>query len=253
MVLAAAVLEGSKQTWDLVQGRGMLERTTLYFLARKGVCLLLLIVSSFFHLYPNMLRLITRTRSRTCQSHSRIVISRTFFSTPPPPPITPLLDLASTSLPSIEPSFLPLLLAALLFSRDEEESQGSDLHKPPWIVQDQTSSGRGLGVVASRGLARGELLIAERPLCCWPQGLTAAQAQTLFEEMGEKERSVYLTLARPEGLVVGGEGEVLGIRATNGFAVQLPISDGENGAKVVSMVFPRISRLNHSWYVLRFE
>lgn len=99
--------------------------------------------------------------------------------------------------------------------------------------------------MAARDLARGELLVAERPLCVWPQGLSGVQAQELFSQMGEREQKVFMQLAVTEGEGSKGMGEILARRATNGFAVQLPL--GGNGPRTVSMVFPKIARLNHSW------
>lgn len=163
--------------------------------------------------------------------------SRPFFWSSPPP-LEPL-ELATSSVPSFDPSLLLPLLAILLASASSD-----DLPTPPWTITDFSADGKGLGVVASRPIAFGELLIAERPICVWPQGLSAARAKELFERMSRKEQAVFMQLAKTEG--VGGGDEVLGRRGTNGFAVQLPSVGGE-GLKVVSMVFPRIARLNHSW------
>lgn len=179
-----------------------------------------------------------RQHLRSSTRYSTPIHTRTFFWSSPPP-LEPL-ELATSSIPSFDPSLLIPLLAILLASASSD-----DPPTPPWTITDFTADGKGLGVVSSRPIAFGELLIAERPICVWPQGLSAAQAKELFERMGGKEQAVFMQLAKTEG--VGGGDEVLGRRGTNGFAVQLPPLGGGEGPKVVSMVFPRIARLNHSW------
>lgn len=128
-------------------------------------------------------------------------------------------ELASSSIPHVADSLLPILLAVVLSASSSSDDDNDD-PAPPWTVQ-QTS--KGFGAFTSRPIQRGELLIAERPLCVWPQGLSEGQARELFNQLGEKEQKVFMALSRTEG-----EGpvkeldEIRAIRATNGFALQLP-------------------------------
>lgn len=152
-------------------------------------------------------------------------------------------ELASGSIPHVADSLLPILFAVVLAagSGDEEDAQ-----PPPWTVRSTEvqvgrrgeKASKGAAAFASRPLQRGELLIAERPICCWPQGLSEEQARELFEQLGEKEKKVYLALSRTEGDgPVKDLDEIRAIRATNGFALQLPGSSTTAG-----FVFPSESR-----------
>ncbi|KAK4702279.1 hypothetical protein P7C70_g3941, partial [Phenoliferia sp. Uapishka_3] len=145
--------------------------------------------------------------------------------------------LSASSIPSISPELLLPLLAALLIASDSEDPSPD----PPWTPTDMSLAGKGIGCLAARPLARGELLIAERPLCVWPQGLSPERADELYQALGEKEKKVFDELAITEGKGVKGMSAVLARRATNGFSVTLP-GTGAN----VGMIFPRIARLNHS-------
>lgn len=81
-------------------------------------------------------------------------------------------------------------------------------------------------------------MIAERPICVWPQGLSEAQAKVLFEQMGEQEQRMFMQLSRTEGDgPVQALDDIRAIRATNGFSIQLPGSGLTAG-----MVFPRLAR-----------
>lgn len=157
---------------------------------------------------------------------------RTFWSSSSSAVDTPL-ELASSHIPSISDGFLPLVLAVVLAATstsDDDEAPPS-----PWTVE-RTS--KGFGAFASRPIARGELLIAERPLCIWPQGLSQEQAQELFNKLSPKEQKVYLALSRTEGDGPVQElDEIRAIRATNGFAITLPGS-----GSTAAFVFPRVAR-----------
>lgn len=114
--------------------------------------------------------------------------------------------LGPNSIPHVDPSLLPVLFAILLsviapsHADDGEDEDGNDtLHNPPWTVVDFSGEGKGFGAVAARDIAAGERLIAERPVCVWPQGLSAERARKLFEEMDERAKKVFMELARTEG------------------------------------------------------
>lgn len=63
--------------------------------------------------------------------------------------------------------------------------------------------------------------------------------------MSVKAQAVYMSLAKNN---IPGLDDIRAIRATNGFAIQFPSSQEGSGA-IAAMVFPKIARLNHSWYV----
>lgn len=115
------------------------------------------------------------------------------------------LTLGPQSIPHVAPDLLPVLFAILLSAigseslPDEDEDGNDTLHSPPWTVTDFSSAGKGFGAVAKRDLQPGERLIAERPLCVWPQGLNPDSAKALFEQMSDKAQRVFMDLARTEG------------------------------------------------------
>ncbi|SGY89646.1 BQ5605_C039g11761 [Microbotryum silenes-dioicae] len=152
-----------------------------------------------------------------------------------------LFPLTSTfsEIPSIAPDVFPLLLAVLLTTLDEDDPSSSSSLTPPWTVL-PTSSGSGYGAFASSSLTLGQLLIAERPLCIWPQGLSEQEAQKLFDRLTDDKKKVYLSLAgevSKEGDGDGPRDRVRAVRTTNGFGIELP----ESGGIVVGMVFPKIA------------
>ncbi|GAA5861632.1 hypothetical protein JCM1840_005214 [Sporobolomyces johnsonii] len=176
-----------------------------------------------------------------------LALRRTFFwSSSSSSAAAGATDLASSSIPQVSSDLLPLLFGLVLanaVSSDDQETEAS----PPWKVE--SKGDKGYGAIAARDIAMGELLIAERPLCIWPQGLSEAQARELFEAMGKQEQDAFMQLARTEG-----EGpvkqldEIRARRATNGFAIALPPVPGFSGSKTVAMVFPKIARLvSSSW------
>lgn len=83
--------------------------------------------------------------------------------------IPPIIELVTNSVPNIEPTLLPLIIAVLLASNDEDEEPVDNI---PWTVKDFTKEGIGYGAVSNQNISKGQLLIAERPICIWPQGLT---------------------------------------------------------------------------------
>lgn len=172
---------------------------------------------------------------RATSSTASPPLRRTLFWSSTAPVAT---TLAATAIPSVAPTLLFPLLAAILLASDSEDLADD----PPWTPTDMSAAGKGIGALASRQLERGELLIAERPLCVWPQGLSPEQAEELFKGLSARQQKVYMELAKTDGKSVAGMSEILARRATNGFAVALPGS-----GKVVGMLFPRIARLNHSW------
>lgn len=154
------------------------------------------------------------------------------------PTEAPLELLASNSIPSVSDSLLPVILAVVLAASASEDDERAS----PWRVE---ATSKGFGAFATQELHRGDLLIAERPLCVWPQGLSESQAKELFEQMGEKEQKVFMQLSRTEGEgPVQALDDIRAIRATNGFSIQLP-----GTGLTAGMVFPRLAR----WVVMGFR
>ncbi|KAK4047829.1 hypothetical protein OIV83_005172 [Microbotryomycetes sp. JL201] len=150
-------------------------------------------------------------------------------------PATELLG--SSALPHVSETLLPVILAVVLASTATDEDDESAAKQDPWTVRATT---KGQGAFASRNIRKGELVITERPVCIWPQGLSEQQARELFERMDEPSKRAYMALSRDDAIAKDLD-DVRAIRATNGFAVQLPL-----GLGTAAMVFPRIARLNHS-------
>ncbi|BGP04067.1 SET domain-containing protein [Rhodotorula toruloides] len=155
-------------------------------------------------------------------------------------------DLAANHVPSVAPDLLPLLFGVLLAHAAIDESDGEKtLHSPPWKVE--SFGDKGFGAVAARDIKRGERLISERPLCCWPNNISADEAKRLFDLMSEQERAAFMALARTDGSGgVTNLDEIRARRATNGFSIPLPAADGTMMGESVAMVFPKIARINHS-------
>lgn len=156
-------------------------------------------------------------------------------------------DLAANHVPSVAPDLLPLLFGVLLAHAAVDESDDEKtLHSPPWRVE--SFGDKGFGAVAARDIKRGERLISERPLCCWPNNLSADEAQRLFDAMSEPEQRAFMALAKTEGSGgVSNLDEIRARRATNGFSIPLPAADGSLMGRSVAMVFPKIARLAFSF------
>ncbi|CAD6575901.1 MAG: hypothetical protein CYPHOPRED_005823 [Cyphobasidiales sp. Tagirdzhanova-0007] len=161
-------------------------------------------------------------------------------------------------LPQISPELLPLFLALLLAARDDDGSYPSASPSNPTSAQPsilvQAIPDKGLGAIATRPISRGEIIIAERPLVVWPARLDAARAQELLDQLTPSARKAYLSLANaadPSSTL----DPILGIRATNGFNVELPpispqlipagLLTERDKPPTASLVFPKIARINH--------
>lgn len=174
-------------------------------------------------------------------------------------------NLSPNALPSIASDYTALLLGVVLSAtasgNEEEESaftvidsaasEGNDGEAVP-------AGGKGLGVVATRSIERGERILSERPLCVWPQGLTIVSARNHFEQLSQEQQEAFMELCPAAEGLEGKENEILSRRAANGFAITLPpLSDGmtipgfeEGEETTLGFVFSRVSRFNHSWSVL---
>ncbi|GAA5935793.1 uncharacterized protein JCM15063_001806 [Sporobolomyces koalae] len=158
----------------------------------------------------------------------------------------PAVDLAATSIPHCGSDILPYLFGVVLANAAtglDDDDDVEQLHVPPWTAN--TFDRKGLGAIASKDLELGSLLIAERPLCIWPTTLDAAQARQLFEQLGEREQAAYMSLA-PVVAADADLDEIRSRRAANGFSIALPPVPGYSASKTVAMMFPKISRINHS-------
>lgn len=150
-------------------------------------------------------------------------------------------NLAANPVPSVAADLLPLVFGVVLaHAAIDEEGDDERLTSPPWIVE--SFGGKGAGAVAARPIARGERLIAERPLCIWPNNLSEEEARRLYEAMSPAERHVFDQLARTEGTgSVGKLDDIRAKRATNGFSI--PLLDAQGASLgVAGMVFPKIAR-----------
>lgn len=140
-------------------------------------------------------------------------------------------------------------------ARDDEDGNGgsNNQQRPlrPYTVDEMP--GKGKGATASRYIARGEVIISERPLLVWPSQLDASRARELIDGLTEPARKAYLSLANASEPGSNLD-PILGIRATNGFSVELPsLPDKLVPAtllaprpSVASFIFPDIARINHS-------
>ena len=194
-----------------------------------------------------------RAAARTCRPRARPAsynappaFRRSFFwgSSSSSAPASSAADLASSHIPAVAPDLLPLLWGVVVYNAAADDDQDEDkLTSPPWEVRE--FGDKGAGAVASRDIAMGELLIAERPLCIWPQGLNADEAKKLFDALSPREQEVFMQLSPgtdSEGLVQRLD-EVRARRATNGFAIPLPAVPGVTaGGRAVGCVFPKIAR-----------
>jgi hypothetical protein len=105
-----------------------------------------------------------------------------------------------------------------------------------------TNFSKGLGAVAEKDLEKGEMLIAERPLCVWPANLDARQAKELFDQLDPREQKAYMDLAPCVAEKDANLDDIRSRRAANGFSISLPAVPGYCGSQPVAMVFPKISR-----------
>lgn len=153
------------------------------------------------------------------------------------------MTLDQDPVPQVAPSLLPRLFATLFESHQDPSSTPA---YPSALFKTSAIPSKGLATVASRRISRGEMLISEPPLVIWPQDISAQHARALVDDLSPegKKRFWELGNAKPDGVL----DEVLAIRATNGFAVELPPLEGEEDERrIASMIFPRIARFNHSW------
>jgi len=164
-------------------------------------------------------------------------------------------------IPSIAPELLPYLTPIIL-SASQSPNPLPEPSDPPPIKFIQTPS-QGIGVVSSRNIETGECVFSDRALTIWESGgICDHRADELMELMTDEGREVLLGLARStEDMEHYRDlNEVLQIRATNGFNVEIPSLDEElvidkqlkeniekgQAPAHVSILFPRISRFNHS-------
>lgn len=158
-------------------------------------------------------------------------------------------DLAASHVPSVASDLLPLVFGVVLAHAaidDQDENRSSS---PPWTVRaaGDTPGAKGQGAFAARNLSRGERLIAERPLCIWPNNLSESEARTLFEAMSPAEQRAFMDLARSDDADTAGVNRVAGLdeirarRATNGFSIPLLDAEGKSQG-AAGMVFPQIAR-----------
>merc|ERR1712093_277443 len=101
-------------------------------------------------------------------------------------------------LPQVSADLLPLLFAILLASqqdRDEQEQGNSHSDPSAKLFTVKSVSDKGLGAFASRDIARGEVIITERPLFIWPTKLDAATAHELVAQLTPSAKNAFFGLA----------------------------------------------------------
>ncbi|KAK4056070.1 hypothetical protein OIO90_002801 [Microbotryomycetes sp. JL221] len=142
-------------------------------------------------------------------------------------------ELGSNSVPHVSDTLLPIILAVVLASNATDDDEANANERVPWSVE---TTLKGQGAFASRQISRGELIVSERPVCIWPQGLSQQQAKDLFDKMDAQSQKAYMALSRDDAIAKELD-DIRAVRATNGFAVQLPL-----GLGTAAMVFPKIAR-----------
>lgn len=75
----------------------------------------------------------------------------------------PVLALSADQIPSVHVDFVPLMLGVVLSAIGAGAVAGEALFRVEKI------DGKGDGAFANKSLKVGEVIIAERPLCIWPQ------------------------------------------------------------------------------------
>lgn len=183
---------------------------------------------------------------------TRYSIPRRSFATGPLTAAGTLL--AEPLLPHIAPSLAPLIVALLLLHAHSDSDEGQEAftedlplsRNVPYYVRELKEAGR--AAFAARDMRKGEVVITDSPLLIWPQGMTPEEAEDLYAQLTPRAREVF------DGLVNSmdakkGLGEVLGRRATNGFAVSVPEVPEEakaandlSAAKRVSFLYPKCVR-----------
>lgn len=192
----------------------------------------------------------TRQHPSKQATASPAVRSRSFFSSAGPTP-DPVF------LPYISDALMPLILGIVLYARKDPEASPSDQLQleGPFQVKD---SGKGLGAFATEDIKRGTVLLSEMPLVVWETTTDGSSAKKLVDAMTPEARKQFLSLANALPNSDSLE-PALGIRGTNGFNVQLPPVPAEMASSLpvaryakegspshVSMVYPRVARINHS-------
>ena len=155
-----------------------------------------------------------------------------------------------TSSTQIYPDLLPLLLALVLATREDEDA-AVDQEKPYEV---KSVPSKGLGAFADTSIPRGAIIISERALLIWPSKLSLEEAQRLISALTPSARKAFYSLANIADPSLNLD-PIFGIRATNGFNVELPGMPAKLTSatltsnptpKTASFIFPRIARINHS-------
>ncbi|GAA5944284.1 hypothetical protein JCM10213_003212 [Rhodosporidiobolus nylandii] len=187
--------------------------------------------------------------------------SRSFWSSSSPSPSTFVASTSSAaadaagSIPSVAPDLLPLLFGVVLANAASEDGE-EERERGEWEVR-EGGGGEGVGAFAKRDVKMGELLIAERPLCVWPNGLSELQARQLFDQMTPAQQKVFMSLTDGGPETRGQLDEIRVRRACNGFSLPVPGVGGQGGGNM-GFVFPRIASAPNAtqvmnWTTLRLE
>lgn len=142
------------------------------------------------------------------------------------------------------------MLLALVLASHEDDTLGEA--EKPYTVKSVPS--KGLGAFATTTIPRGTVIISERALLIWPSKISLEEAQKLVAALTPSARKAFFSLANIADPSLNLD-PIFGIRATNGFNVELPSMPSKlTPATLVpkpsptsaSFIFPRIARINHS-------
>lgn len=143
------------------------------------------------------------------------------------------------------------MLLALVLASHEEDSDTSEQARP---FEVKSVLSKGLGAFATTDIPRGTIIISERALLIWPSKISLEEAQKSISALTPSARKAFYSLANIADPSLNLD-PIFGIRATNGFNVELPGMPSKltpatltlnPSPKTASFIFPRIARINHS-------
>lgn len=143
------------------------------------------------------------------------------------------------------------MLLALLIASHEDDSASVDQDKPYAV---KSVHNKGLGAFATTTIPRGTIIISERALLIWPSKITIEEARQLISQLTPSAKKAFYSLANIADPSLNLD-PIFGIRATNGFNVELPSMPSKlvpatltpsPSPSSASFIFPRIARINHS-------
>lgn len=134
---------------------------------------------------------------------------------------------------------------------NEDDAEHGERAKPYKV---ESVPSKGLGAFATASIPRGTVIISERALLIWPTKISLEEAQRLVANLTPSARKAFYSLANIADPALNMD-PIFGIRATNGFNVELPSMPSKLVSATLapnpsptsaSFIFPRIARINHS-------